>query len=103
MIRAPQVRNPAHVHASYTAHANHVANEQRRFHGTALEAGSAAWVRSGLGLTRPCRWEDPLPLPPWAPLPESRRVAAVARCCLLEVADVARPLLTTQTAPSAST
>ena len=94
VICAPQVRNPAHVHASYTAHANHVANEQRRFHGTALEASSAAWVRSGvrsgLGLTRP-RASEQLPLALWASLPESRREAAVARCCLLEVAVVARP------------
>ena len=113
---APQVRNPAHVHASYTEHANHVANEQRRFHGTALEAGRAAWVEvPWLGLTRPwlaggpsaCpsraggRWCS-LPLALWPSLPESRREAAVARCCLPKVADVARPLLPTQAAPLAS-
>ena len=64
MTCASQVRNPAHVHASYTAHANHVANEQRRFHGTALEAGRAAWVEvPWLGLTRPWLAGCPFRLP----------------------------------------
>ena len=63
MICASQVRNPVYVHASYTAHANHVANEQRRFHGTALEAGRAAWVDvPWLGLTRPCGSQEPFSL-----------------------------------------
>ena len=51
VMRVLQVRNPAHVHARYTALASRVSNEQRRFHGTSLEPGCSF----GIDVTqRPC-------------------------------------------------